>query len=406
MKAFSRNTGPAMHRLLFILWLVFQLGVYAQPRHLYLTWDNPDTAHTQTIVFQTVGKAANPHVEVKLDGAAGQATVLSCKTVMLTGTQRRIHRVTLTGLEAKTLYQFRAGDSTYGMTGWKSFRTLPTTGPVKIVTGGDMYRHPETVQLLQAAARHKPDVALIGGDIAYADADLDKIGFWDDWFDNWADHLDSKNGPMVPMICAIGNHEVGGAFDRKKTDAPYYFAFFPQGGEAYFHRKLSQECEVVVLDSSHVTTHQAQVPFLTKTLASMQQRDISYRLALYHVPCYPTHRPANDPYGQRGRKHWVPLFDRYALTAGLENHDHTFKRTHPLKANKVTPGGTVYLGDGCWGRTPRTVDTSLPYLAKASSTYHVWMLTTEPGKTMLCEAVGRDGKVFDRVRVKARAGGQ
>ncbi len=395
-----------MYRVVtFLLFFVFCQAVFAQPRHLYLTWDSPDTAHTQTIVFQTLGKATSPRVEVKLNGPQGKATSLACQSVMLTGTQRRIHRLTLKGLTPGTKYQFRAGDERYGMSAWRSFRTLPESGPVKIVTGGDMYRHPETIQLLRAAASHRPDVALIGGDIAYADADLERIGFWDDWFDNWEQHLNPKDAPMVPMICAIGNHEVGGAFDRKKSDAPFFFAFFPQGGEAYFHRKLSQDCEVAVLDSSHVTSHQSQVPFLTSTLKSMQQRDIPFRLALYHVPCYPTHRPADDPYAQRGRKYWVPVFDQFGLTAGLENHDHTFKRTHPLKNHKVDATGTVYLGDGCWGRTPRTVETGLPYLAKASSTYHVWMLTTDQGE-LLCEAVGRDGKVFDQVRLKGRSGGK
>lgn len=390
-----------MFRLIVFSWLLLGSLALAQPRHLYLTWEDSDTARTQTVVFQTVGKASNPRVEIKLDGPAGKTSALVCQSAMLIGTQRRIHRLTLKGLKPDTLYQFRAGDDAHGMSVWRSFRTLPDQGPLKIVTGGDMYRHPETVELLKAAASHKPDVALIGGDIAYADADLDKIGFWDDWFDNWEDYMNPKNGPMVPMICAIGNHEVGGAFDRKKTDAPFYFAFFPQGGEAYFHRKLSRDCEVVVLDSSHVTSHQAQVPFLTQTLKSMADRAVPFRLALYHVPCYPTHRPTNDPYAQRGRKSWVPVFDRFALTVGLENHDHTFKRTHPLKGHKVDPTGTVYLGDGCWGRTPRPVDASLPYLAKASSTYHVWMLTSKDGE-LVCEAVGRDGKVFDRVSLKGR----
>ena len=393
--------------IFFCFCLVFACieGVLAQPRHLYLTWDNPDTAHTQTIVFQTVGKATAPRVEVRLSGAQGEITRSTAQTVMLTGTERRIHRVTLKNLKPGTKYQFRAGDDRYGLSPWRSFRTLPESGPVKIVTGGDMYRHPETVELLRAAASHRPDVALIGGDIAYADADLDRIGFWDDWFDNWEKHLNPKDSPMIPMICAIGNHEVGGAFDRRKSDAPFFFAFFPQGGEAYFHRKLSQDCEVVVLDSSHVTSHQSQVPFLTQVLKSMQQRKIPFRLALYHVPCYPTHRPAGDPYAQRGRTYWVPVFDQFGLTAGLENHDHTFKRTHPLKNHQREETGTVYLGDGCWGRTPRTVTTGLPYIAKASSTYHVWMLTTDKDE-LLCEAVGRDGKVFDRVRLRGRTGGK
>jgi hypothetical protein len=393
-------------RILPITLLLLASCAWSQPRHLYLTWDNEDTAHTQTVVFQTTSKASEPRVEIYLDGPSGKATSLPVKTTMLTGTERRIHTVTLKNLSPATVYRFRAGDTRFGMSAWRSFRTMPSDGqPIRIATGGDMYRHPATVDLLKAAASHKPDIALVGGDIAYADGDLDRIGFWDDWLDNWEDFMNPKDGPMVGMICAIGNHEVDGAFDRAKKDAPFYFAFFPQGGEPYFVRRLSQDVEVVVLDTSHVTHHKAQVPFLEKALKSMQERDIPYRLALYHVPCYPSHRPYEDTYSRRGRQYWVPVFDRYGLTAGLENHDHTFKRTHPLKAGKIVADGTVYLGDGCWGRDPRAVAGKRWYQAKASSTYHVWMLSSGPGG-LECQAVGRYGKVFDRTTLKGRAGGQ
>lgn len=391
--------------LLMLGWLLANSAL-AQPRHLYLTWDNPDTAHTQTIVFQTVGKATEPRVEIRMEGPTAQPTRLAVKTVQLGTTERRVHWVTAVGLKASTVYQFRAGDGRYGMSPWRTFRTLPEDDrPLRLAAGGDMYRHPETIELLQAARSHRPDVALVGGDIAYADGDLDKVGFWDDWFDNWARHLDAKDGPMVGMICAIGNHEVGGAFDQPRRKAPFYFAFFPQGGEPYFTRRLGADTEVVVLDSSHVTHPKQQVPFLRATLESMQKRQVRYRLALYHVPMYPTHRSYNDPYAERGRQHWLPLFDKYGLTVGLENHDHTCKRTYPLKAGKVvSSGGTVYLGDGCWGREPRSIEGQRWYTAKASSSYHVWMLESKPDG-LHCQAVGRNGKAFDQTVVKAATGG-
>jgi hypothetical protein len=385
---------------LSLLSFLFSSTALAQPRHLYLTWDNEDTAHTQTVVFHTDGKASEPRVEVLLNGPSAQATVLSASTVQLGSGQRRVHRVTLKNLQPATSYRFRAGDNRFGLSPWRTFRTLPADdSSLRIATGGDMYRHPETVQLLKAAASYKPHVALIGGDIAYADGDLTRIGFWDDWFDNWDEFMNPADGPMVGLICALGNHELRGHFDGSKKDAPFYFAFFPQGGESYFARRLSGQAEVVVLDTSHATHPKAQAGFLEDTLRSMQERQVPYRLALYHVALYPTHRSYEDEYSRRGRQFWVPLFDRFGLTAGLENHDHTFKRTHPLRGGKVVPRGTVYLGDGCWGRTPRAVKGQRWYLAKASSTYHVWMLTTRPDG-LLCQAVGLDGKVFDQVTLK------
>jgi hypothetical protein len=41
------------------------------------------------------------------------------------------------------------------------------------------------------------------------------------------------------------------------------------------------------------------------------------------------------------------------LTVSFENHDHAYKRTRVLRANQAATNGTVYIGDGCWGRTPR-----------------------------------------------------
>ena len=73
--------------------------------------------------------------------------------------------------------------------------------------------------------------------------------------------------------------------------------------------------------------------------------------------------------------------------------------------NKLPGAGTVYLGDGCWGRDPRPVQGKHAYLAKASSTYHVWMLSSAKAG-LQCQAVGRDGKVFDQTTLKARGGGQ
>ena len=50
------------------------------------------------------------------------------------------------------------------------------------------------------------------------------------------------------------------------------------------------------------------------------------------------------------RKHWVPLFEKHNVDVVLEHHDHTFKRTHPLKDGRADENGMLYLGDGSWGR--------------------------------------------------------
>jgi hypothetical protein len=51
--------------------------------------------------------------------------------------------------------------------------------------------------------------------------------------------------------------------------------------------------------------------------------------------------------------------------AAFENHNHAFKRTHPIKASQVDPTGVVYIGDGSWGVNPRKTN-DLWYLDKKS----------------------------------------
>ena len=382
-------------KILAILCLLLSTSCWSQPRHLYLTWERQNTANSQTIVFQTLDKATNPKVEIFVK-KGGKPKVFPAKTVRLGNHSRRIHRVTITGLTAKTIYKFRAGDKRYGMSPWRTFKTLPKDdSPLKVITGGDLYSHRETVQLLAVGRTRAPDVALIGGDISYADGKLNRIAFWDQWLDNWQNYMNGKNGRIVPMILAIGNHEVNGAFGRTKSQAPFYFGFFPQGGEPYFRRDLGSEIDLIVLDSGHVTSHQSQRTFLESSLAKSQAR---FKVALYHVPCYPTHRPYEEQYSKQGRTHWVPLFDKYGLELALENHDHVFKRTHPLKGGKISSKGTVYLGDGCWGRTPRRVSAKRWYHVKASPTEHIWLLQNQ-AQNLRCTAIDKRGLVFDQTSI-------
>jgi hypothetical protein len=388
------------YRIWLIALILLSEMVAARPRHIYLTWEKEDTAHTQTIVFQTLDRATNPRIEVVLPGQQPQTKSIPSKTVKFQGFSRRIHWVTLTELKPYTVYKFRAGDNRYGMSKWRTFRTLPADDtPIKFITGGDMYRREATVELLKAGAKQEPDVALVGGDMAYADGSFRKGVFWDDWLDNWDKNLRHEDGRMVAMICAIGNHEVNGAFGQPKIRAPFYFAYFPQGGESYFTRKLGSEIELVVLDSGHTTSHSDQVPFLDKAL---EESTSPFQIALYHVPCYPTHRSYRDPYSTAGRKHWVPVFDKHRLPLAFENHEHTFKRTFPLRGGKVSKGdGTVYLGDGCWGMNPRSVPGRRWYHAKALSRRHIWMVENRESG-LYCQAIDTEGKVFDQVTIPNR----
>lgn len=67
------------------------------------------------------------------------------------------------------------------------------------------------------------------------------------------------------------------------------------------------------------------------------------------------------------------------MSTCLENHDHTFKRTHLINNGaRVTSNGIVYIGDGALGVEVRDPDSTNPdrwWLLKSESKTHVWKLT-------------------------------
>ncbi len=377
------------------------------PFHCYLTWQSDPTT-TVTVNFHTV----NPHVlpEVRFDNVsrAGIPAAYAFRVTAeshqipglnaLAGAQRDIHVAELTGLQPGGVYYFVAGTPDGGYTAEHSV-AIPSrdADDLRFVVGGDMGTSTAVPPLLSAAAEHSPLFGVVGGDIAYENGDLNNWALWDTWLTNWETNMVTPDGHSVPMILAIGNHEVVGgfdAFDDPYASAPFYFGLFAQDGHgfapgrrAYFRRNFGPDVTLLVLDSRHVTpVDGAQRDWLELQLSNMENTDL--RMAAYHVPMYPSHRSFLDADSAELRENWLPLFDEWGLDVAFEHHDHMLKRTKPLRANAPDPDGTIYLGDGCLGQTPRTgeqaqaletpeglaeVGLTENYLAAWSSARHFWL---------------------------------
>ena len=86
------------------------------------------------------------------------------------------------------------------------------------------------------------------------------------------------------------------------------------------------------------------------------------------------------------------------MKVAFENHDHAYKRTHPIRNGKIDPTGIVYLGDGAWGVNLRKPDTGNPrwFIARSDSIRHFFVVTLYPeGRHIL--AVNDSGQVFDEI---------
>ena len=313
---------------------------------------------------------------------------------------RHIHAVTLSGLLPATRYYFRTAT---GQTG--QFTTLPADqSPLRVLFGGDLGVTPEAERFLVQAAKLQPDVAILGGDICYDDGKLKRITDWDEWFRRWQSIMVQADGDMIPMVVAIGNHEIN---DSESEDpavlAPFYVGFFEQGGKSFFQRDLSPLARVVVLDSGYLAEVHDQTPFL-KT-ASESAGAVPYLIGDYHVALFPTYNSFDQDHPTTGREHWVPSFDAFDYTVSFEHHDHSFKRTMGIRDLKPNPEGTVYLGDGCMGQEPREArNAEAWYITKAEARGHFWLADISKER-MHCQAVDIDGKVFDEVDFAPRTTG-
>jgi len=203
----------------------------------------------------------------------------------------------------------------------------------------------------------------------------------------------SPSGDMLPLVLAIGNHETNKhSKSRLLRRAPFYFALFPQTSlKTNFLRSLGSHSKIFVLDSGHISSHSDQVNWLEQNLKA--HAPVKNKLAMYHAPLYPSHRDFDGYWSKEGRKYWQPLFDKYNLSLSFENHDHILKRTYKIKNNKKDSSGTVYIGDGCWGTSPRKARNRW-YLQTSESRMHVWRVELSK-YGIKGKAIGEGGRVLD-----------
>ena len=385
---------------LFSLALLGDVAQAQAPRHVYLTWRG-DPATTLTVNAQTL--EGDPGLAVRYDTeprggdpeayryrAAGTA-----HQVEGLPDGRSVHWIDLTDLTPDGPVYFVVGSDARGFSAEVAARTLPDDDrPVRFAAGGDLGVGDEMRRLLRAAAARDARFALVGGDIAYVNGDLGRVETWDVWLDAWQADMVTPDGFAIPMVLAVGNHEVRGGYLGGPERTPFYLGFFAQpGNPSYFRFPIGTNAVVYVLDTGHVVPHETQTEWLSERMAA--DRDVPFRFATYHIPLYPSHRPYDGRSSELGRAHWGPVFDRHRLTAAFENHDHTLKRSKPLRAGAVDPEGTLYFGDGAWGRGDRTVDLSPRwYLDKAGANRHVWLVDVA-ADGVVYRAVDVDGHEID-----------
>jgi hypothetical protein len=384
----------------FALIVLLALSGCAVPRHVYLTWQG-DPSTTMTVNFQTSSPDPAGRVLYDMQSRAGDASpyafALEADAELFdTGESRRaVYHAELTGLEAGQTYYFVTETAEFGRSREYKFRTVPADGSlIRFIVGGDMGILPNAPRLQEQAAALSPMFAVIGGDLAYANGDLNNAWIWDIWLRNWETKMVTPEGYLIPMVLGIGNHEVNDLDGPQEARAPFFFHFFPQGGSSYYAQQFGPNAVLFMLDSGHIVPHAPEQTVWLEQLLQAHE-EVPFKFAAYHVPLYPSHRSYDDSRSQAGREFWEPLFLEYGLNAGFEHHDHTHKRTKPMRMGLPDPTGIVYFGDGAMGVPTREIrNMDLGYLETASSTPHFWLVEVTAEEARL-NAVDVDGEIFD-----------
>src|SRR5690606_26361685 len=77
------------------------------------------------------------------------------------------------------------------------------------------------------------------------------------------------------------------------------------------------------------------------------------------------------------QEHWTPLFDRFQVPLVFEFQDHYYKRTSPVKGNRIDSEGTIYIGHGNWNpdeEQPELEDTAW-YLDKVDGNRNLILIS-------------------------------
>ncbi len=343
--------------------------------------------------------------------------------IEIPGVNRNLQRLELTGLMPDQLYEFRfSGEDPVYM-----FRTMPDelNRPIRFVAGGDMLHTTEwmrntamsVMRIMRATnmGREELDFAVIGGDLAYSDGEARKIGRWYDYFRIWSEVMVTSEGRVIPHLAAIGNHEVKRAFihnypfqeynnpDFRIREAPYFSTFIPfPGDEGYGVLDFGDYLSLFLLDSQHTSFVEGdQSEWLERAL--YERRHVRHLIPVYHVAAWPSARKPESYVETLVRENWVPLFEEYGVRLAFEHHDHTYKRTHPIRNHQVDETGIYYIGDGAWGVRTRPIrvdeDGNPPwYIANADSIRH-FILGEIDGDQIRLRMYDEDGQPIDQLDI-------
>jgi len=369
---------------------------------------------------------ADPCVGVPLASRAeGRATPAPGVAVLT-------HEATMRGLAPGGTVCYRVG----GKSGWspmRSFHTAPKrTAPFRFAIFGDHGTTPASEATNARVLAGRPDLAIVAGDISYANGIQPR---WDRYFDQ-VELFASR----IPYMAAFGNHEK----EWHGFDERTYLNRFALPGRELFYSFDYANVHFLMLEARSMwirnETPEEQLAvlrlmadeeaFAAKDLADAARRrasgEIDFVVVVQHYPMFWNlyWNNANPlPFNPSLVEDLEPLFQAHGVDVVVTGHNHHYERTKPIVFGRPTveetrayrdPAGYVHVitgggGEGLDPSDPRVLtdpdaesppfdptnpDDYQPFHAAFAVRHHYVQFDVE-GRTMRVQAIPTDDAAGD-----------
>ncbi len=383
---------------LILFWLTATIVQAKTDKYRCIWRDNPAT--TMTIGWNQIsGKNPVVYYDVVDNGTKSNLYAFYQKpNKVLKAKGMNNHFVRLTKLQPNTSYYFVIKDSE-GVSQRFWFKTAPDNPyeRLSIVAGGDSRNHRNARRNAnKIVSRLRPHCVVFGGDMT----GLDRAGQWKKWFDDWQ-HTIGKDGRMIPIIAARGNHEFSNKSLVNLFDVPH--------PNVYYALTLGGSLLRVYTLNTMIATGGNQKKWLESDL--QQHGNIRWKMAQYHHPMRP--HTAKKAEGQKTYRNWAKIFYDYGVRLVVECDAHVVKTTWPVRPSyerghdmgfvRDDKNGITFVGEGCWGAPIRANNDDKKWTRNSGSFNQVkWVFVDYDGievrtvKTDNADKVGivNDANIF------------
>lgn len=281
-----------------------------------------------------------------------------------------IHRVLVTGLDPDTMYEYQCGDpSIPAMSEVHYFRTMPSPPkdyPSRVaVVGGLGLTYNTSTTISHMAANH-PDLALLVGDLSFADlyckngtlCDFQNCSFpqsplqetYQPRWDHWGRFMQILT-VTVPTMVIEGDHEIEKQADNLTFTAYNYRFAFPsdESGSTLYYSFNAGGIHFVML-GAYVPYDKSsdQYKWLERDLFNVNRSVTPWLVAAWHPPWYSTYK---DHYREAEcmRVQMEELLYKHGVDIVFNGHVNAYERSNRVYNYTLDPCGPVHITVGSGG---------------------------------------------------------